>query len=464
MAQYDFDLIIIGAGSGGVRAARIAASHGAKVAVAEERFLGGTCVNVGCIPKKLLAYAAHLGGDIADAAGFGWSLSGQRHSWPVLIENKNREIARLNKIYEKLLQEAGVTLLSGRAQLQDSHNIQVNQRIYSTDKILIATGSRPIKPDDPGAEYAITSEEAFFLSALPERVLVVGGGYIATEFSCIFNGLGASVTQIYRGSPFLRGFDEDIRNFLAQEMEKTGITLRFDTCIDEIDGIVRNDDGSLTVAFEDRSHLTTDCILYATGRRPNSKGLGLEEAGVDVDRKGAVIVEDGDFVTSCSNIYAIGDVINRIQLTPVAITEAMHLMDRLFNKNSRSSKTKMHYDTIPTAVFSHPAVGTVGLNERTARDRYGTVDVYRTEFKPLKHTLSGRDAQMMMKLIVDSGSDRVVGCHICGDEGPELIQLVAVAMKNGVTKSQFDTTIGVHPTAAEELVTMRTAIPQKAVE
>lgn len=457
MPSYDYDLFTIGAGSGGVRASRMAASYGARVGIAEERHLGGTCVNVGCVPKKLLAYAAHFSDYFEDAAGFGWTVGGRRHSWPTLIENKNREIARLNEIYRGLLTKAGVTLHEDRAVLVDPHTVRIGDQTVTANRILIATGGWPAKPDDPGAELGITSNEVFFLEEMPQRVLIAGGGYIAVEFAGIFNGLGAEVTQIYRGPLFLRGFDQDVREFLAREMRKKGIDLRFDTRIDEVDGIERNGDGSLKVTLSDQSSIEVDCVLYATGRRPNTRDLGLEDAGVDMDRKGAIIVDD-DFRTTQGNIYAIGDVIDRVQLTPVAIAEGMILADRLFN----DGRGRMDYDGIPTAVFSQPAIGMVGLTEAQAQDRYGTVDVYVADFRPMKHTLSGRDERMFMKLIVDAASDRVVGCHMVGEEAPEIAQSVGVAIKCGATKAQFDATIGIHPTAAEELVTMRTPRPRQA--
>lgn len=460
MPSYDYDLFVIGAGSGGVRAARMSATHGARVGIAEERHLGGTCVNVGCVPKKLLAHAAHYADHFEDAAGFGWTVGNRRHAWPTLIDNKNREIARLNEIYRGMLTKAGVTLHEDRAVLLDAHRIRIGADTEVTaDRILIATGGWPVKPDDAGAEFAITSNEVFFLEEMPQRVLIIGGGYIAVEFAGIFNGLGAQVTQLYRGPLFLRGFDQDVRQFLAREMRKKGIDLQFETRIDEVDGIERKADGTLKVTLGDRSVMEVDCVLYATGRRPNSRNLGLEDAGVDTDRKGAIVVDD-DFCTSQPNIFAIGDVINRVQLTPVAIAEGVVLADRLFNRNR--SNRHMDYADIPTAVFSQPAIGTVGLTEDRARDRYGTVDVYVADFRPLRHTLSGRDERMLIKVIVDAASDRVVGCHMVGEEAPEITQAVGIAIKCGATKEQFDATIGIHPTAAEELVTLRTPRPRQA--
>lgn len=450
--NYDFDLFTIGAGSGGVRASRVAASYGARVAIAEERYLGGTCVNVGCIPKKLLVYAAHFSEDFEDAAGFGWSVGERRFDWARLIANKNDEIKRLNGVYERLLEGSGVTIMEGRAELVDPHTIAVGGKKYTARHILIATGSWPVVPQIPGAEHAITSNEAFFLPSLPRRVLIAGGGYIGVEFAGILHGLGVAVTQIYRGPLFLRGFDDDIRTTLAEEMRKRGIDLRFNASVEKIEKA----DGGLRAALTGGAALEVDQILFATGRRPNSRGLGLERAGVEVNDKGAVAVDDYSRTTA-PHIYAVGDCTDRMMLTPVAIAEGRAVAETLFNNNP----TKPDYSAVPTAVFSQPNVGTVGLTEKEARKRCGEIDIYRASFKPLKHTLSGRDERTMMKLVVDRASGRVVGCHMVGPEAGEIIQGLAVALTCGATKAQFDATIGIHPTAAEEFVTMRDKVPQQ---
>ncbi|NNG05427.1 MAG: glutathione-disulfide reductase [Inquilinus sp.] len=456
MAKYDFDYFVIGAGSGGVRSARIAANHGARVAIAEERYLGGTCVNVGCVPKKLLSYAAHFAHDFEDAAGFGWTVGDRRHDWARLIANKNTEIERLNGIYRHLLEGAGCTLIEDRATLVDAHTVAVGDDRYTAETILIATGGWPTLPDQPGArEYGITSNEAFFLEEMPEHVVIAGGGYIAVEFAGIFNGLGANVCQLYRGPMFLRGFDDDVRETLAEEMSKAGIDLRFNTIIDRIE----KTSDCLLAHLTDGSVIETGAVMFAIGRRPNTAGLGLEDVGVALNRKAAIIVDDR-YRTSVPNICALGDVTDRINLTPVAIAEGHALADTLFGGTPRG----VEYENVPSAVFSSPPVGSVGLTEAAARAKYGAVDIYRSSFRPMKHTLGGRDERTMMKLIVDRATDRVVGCHMVGLDAPEITQGVAVAMNCGATKAQFDRTIGIHPTAAEELVTMRTKAPEPVGE
>jgi glutathione reductase (NADPH) len=451
MASYDYDLFVIGAGSGGTRAARIAAGHGARVAIAEERHLGGTCVNVGCVPKKLLAYAAHFGHDVEDARGFGWSVDGATHDWARLIANKNTEIQRLNGIYRRLLEGAGCTLYEARARLIDRHTLEVGGERVTAAHILIATGGRPVLPDEPGAqEYGITSDDAFYLDRLPERVLVAGGGYIAVEFAGIFNGLGAQVTQLYRGHLFLRGFDGDIRETLAEEVAKSGVDLRFNTKVNRIEKA----GDCLLAHLSDGEVVECDQVLYAIGRRPNTGDLGLDNAGVMVREGGAIAVDDG-YRTNMENIFAIGDVTDRVNLTPVAIAEGHWLADTLFGPG----RPPVAYDVVPSAVFSQPPVATVGLTEQAARQHFATVHVYRSTFRPMKHTLSGREEKTMMKLIVDGDSDRVVGCHMVGLDAPEIVQGLAVAMSAGATKADFDRTIGIHPTAAEEFVTMRTRAP-----
>ncbi len=453
MARYDYDLFTIGAGSGGVRASRVAASYGAKVAIAEERYLGGTCVNVGCIPKKLLVYAAHFSEDFEDAAGFGWTVGERRIHWTRLIANKNAEIERLNRVYRKLLDEAGVTILDGHAQILDPHTVVVDQKRYTAEHILVATGAWPTVPEIPGSEHAITSNEAFFLPALPERVIVVGGGYVGVEFAGIFHGLGARVTQVHRGQLFLRGFDDDVRAALAAEMKKRGIDLRFNTQIEKIEKVKDGIRASLTGGMA----LEAGQIMFATGRLPNTRALGLEKVGVEMNGKGAVVV-DGYSRSTASSVYAIGDCTDRRNLTPVAIAEGRAVAETLFNNNP----TRPNYANVPSAVFSLPNVGTVGLTERQARERYGKIDVYKTTFRPLKHTLTGRDELTMMKLIVDQATDRVIGCHMVGPEAGEIIQGLSVAITCGATKAQFDATIGIHPTAAEEFVTMRSKLPEPA--
>lgn len=455
MSQYDFDLFTIGAGSGGVRASRIAGQHGARVAVAEERQFGGTCVNVGCVPKKLLVYAAQYAHDIQDAAGYGWTVGERSHDWPSLIAAKDKEIARLNGIYRRLLEGAGVTIFEGRATLIDAHTVEVAGQRVTAERILIATGGWPELPDQPGARaHGITSNEVFHLDRFPERVVVAGGGYIATEFACLFNGLGAKVTQLYRGRRILRGFDADVREFVGEELIKSGIDLRFETIIDRIDKA----GDCLIASLSDGRRIECDAVVYAIGRAPLTAGLGLEAAGVALDTKGAVIV-DGEYRTNVPSIYAIGDVTNRINLTPVALAEGHVLADRLFGNRPRS----VNYANIPTAVFSIPPVATCGMTEEQARADLGAVDVYRTNFKPMRHQLSGRDQRTLMKLVVDRASQRVVGCHMVGADTPEMIQGVAVAMNAGATKQDFDNTIGLHPTAAEEFVTMRTRSPDPVV-
>lgn len=453
MSEYDYDLFTIGAGSGGVRASRISASYGARVAIAEERYLGGTCVNVGCVPKKLLVYASHFSEDFEDAAGFGWTVGERSFNWSKLIENKNREIERLNGIYERLLRNAGVEIFRGTATVVDPHTVSINGKTVTAKYILVATGGWPVVPDIPGKEHAITSNEAFFLESLPKRVLMVGGGYIAVEFAGIFNGLGCDVTQLYRGPHFLRGFDDDVRNFLADEMRKKGVDLRFNA---NIARIVRKGDVYLAT-LEDGTEIETDLVMYATGRAVKSRGIGLEEAGVELAPNGAVKVDDY-FKTSVDSIYALGDVIDRVALTPVAIAEAMVLAGNLFRNQSRMAD----YEDIPTAVFSQPNIGTVGLTEAQAREKYGAVDIYASSFRPMKHTLSGSEEKTFMKLVVDRASDRVVGFHMVGPDAGETTQGVGIALKCGATKAQFDATIGIHPTAAEEFVTMREKVPEDA--
>ena len=446
MAEYDFDLYVIGAGSGGVRAARISASYGAKVGIAEDRYLGGTCVNVGCVPKKLLVYASHFAEEFEDAAGFGWTVGERKFHWPTLIANKNKEIERLNGIYGRLLANAGVELHKGRATVVDAHTISVNGHTYTAKYILVATGGWPVVPDIPGKEHAITSNEAFFLDDLPERAIVVGGGYIAVEFAGIFNGLGARTTQLYRGPMFLRGFDDDCRTFLAEEVRKKGVDLRLNNDIAKIE----RHDGALRATLQDGSHLDCDLVMYATGRKPLSDQVGLDTCNVRLNDKGAICVDE-NYRTNVESIYAIGDVTDRVNLTPVALAEGMALVWHLY----QDTEKPVSYEYIPSAVFSQPNLGTVGYTETEARSKFDDVEIYRSTFTPLKHTLSGSDEKTLMKLIVDKHTDRVVGAHMVGPDAGETIQGLAVAIKAGATKTLFDSTIGIHPTSAEEWVTMR---------
>jgi glutathione reductase (NADPH) len=454
MAQYDYDLFTIGAGSGGVRASRLSAAYGAKVAVAEERYLGGTCVNVGCIPKKLLLYASHFSEDFENASGFGWTVGARHIDWATLIANKNKEIRRLNAVYRKLLQDSGVTIIDNRAEVFDPHTVVVAGRKITAKYILVAVGSWPLVPEIPGAQHAITSNEVFYLPSLPRSAIIVGGGYIGAEFAGIFHGLGVEVTEIYRGPLFLRGFDDDCRVTLAEEMRKRGIDLRFNTDIDEIEKVR----GGLRARLTGGGSLEAELILYATGRAPNTASLGLDEVGVELKENGAIVVDDFS-KTNVDSVYAIGDCTDRMMLTPVAIAEGRAVAETLFNNNPM----KPNYVNVPSVVFSTPNIGTVGLTEAEARERYqNNIDVYKTSFRPLKHTMTGRDEIIMMKIVADQATDKVVGCHMIGPDAGEIIQGLAVAMNCGATKAQFDATIGIHPTAAEEFVTMRTKVASPA--
>ena len=446
MASFDYDLFVIGAGSGGVRAARMAADFGARVAVAEERYLGGTCVNVGCVPKKLFVYGSHFREDFDDARAYGWHTAGTDFDWPTLRDNKTREIERLNGIYRGLLEGAGVEILPERAVLTGSHRIGVGKRTVTAENVLVATGSWPVVPPFPGNELAITSNEAFYLDEFPARVLIIGGGYIAVEFAGIFAGLGANTTLAYRGELFLRGFDAGIRRFVAEEIRSKGVDLRFQTRIRSVErrGSV------LRCRFEDGSDLEVDRVMVATGRAPASSGLGLEAVGVTLGPGGAIPV-DPHYRTNVPHIYAIGDVIDRLQLTPVAIAEGMCIAHNLYNGDSRS----VDYDSVPTAIFCQPNIGTVGPTEEEAQGNHPNLAVYESTFTPMKHTLTGRAERTMMKLLVDGTDDRVLAAHMCGPEAGEIIQGLGVAIKAGATKADFDATIGIHPTAAEEFVTMR---------
>ncbi|MDB5826993.1 MAG: glutathione-disulfide reductase, partial [Variovorax sp.] len=438
---------VIGGGSGGVRAARMAAQRGARVALAEAAELGGTCVNVGCIPKKLYSYAAGYAEAFAEAPGFGWTLSEPpRFDWSQLKAQRAREITRLNGIYASLLKTANVTLLNGWAQLVDGHTVDVDGTRYTAKHLLIATGGTPWIPEVPGRGHIVTSDAMFDLDPFPQRLLVVGGGYIACEFASIFNGLGAKVTHVHRRAHLLSGFDDDVRQFLASEMGKAGIDIRLST---EVDSISRGP-GGLNVMLSRGTTIEVDTVLFATGRVPNTQALGLEAAGVATDEHGAISV-DAHYKTSVPSIYAVGDVSTSVQLTPVALAEAMVVVDTLFGDGKR----KLDYEFIPTAVFTHPNIGTCGYSESEARAKFGKVTVFCSEFKALRHTLSASTERTFMKLVVDKASDRVVGLHLVGPDAGEVVQGFAVAMRAGATKALFDSTIGIHPTVAEEFVTMR---------
>lgn len=444
--DFDYDLFVIGAGSGGVRAARIAAGHGARVAICEESRVGGTCVIRGCVPKKLLSYAAHFSDDFEDAAGYGWQVESASFSWPTMIRRLHGELDRLEGIYHRLLNGSGVTLHSGRGTLLDAHTVEVDGQAYRAAKVLVAVGGRPWVPEFEGSEHVITSNEAFHLEDLPRRALVVGGGYIACEFAGIFNGLGSETHQVYRGDSVLRGFDHDVRRVVSREMAGHGVNFHFET---EVARIEKLDDG-LRAHFAGGGHVDADCILYATGRVPNTRGLGLEAAGVERRAGGSVPVDE--FArTNVPHIFAVGDVTNRINLTPVAIHEGHAFADTQFGGKERATD----HEFVASAVFSNPQVGTVGFSEEDAPHHFGDIEIYRSEFRPMKHTLSGREEKSLMKIIVERQGRRVVGLHVVGPDAPEIAQGFAVAVKWGLTKEQFDATIGIHPTAAEELVTMR---------
>ena len=449
--EFDYDLFVIGGGSGGVRASRMAAQAGARVAIAEEYGFGGTCVIRGCIPKKLFVYASHYRDDFEDAAGFGWTVPETRFDWKVLVANKDKEIARLEGLYEQNVTKAGAEIIMERAEFLDPHTIHLKKsgRRVTAKHILIATGGRPSRDmgNCVGADHAITSNEAFYLETLPRRVIVAGGGYIAVEFANIFHGLGAEVTLVYRRDKILRGFDEDMRDAVTDAMTKKGIRIVTNRVFKRVDR--RKDE---IFAFTDHDEvLEADCLMLAIGRVPNTDGLGLEKAGVETGQKNEVKV-DRFSQTNVDHIYAIGDVTDRLQLTPVALHEAMAFVKTVYD----GVPTPVDHTLVPTAVFSQPEIGTVGLGEAAALAAGHSIDVYLSRFRPLKHTLSGREERSVFKLIVDAKTDRVLGCHIFGADAAEIVQVVAVALKMGATKAQFDATIALHPSAAEELVTMRT--------
>ncbi len=448
MEEYDYDLFVIGAGSGGVRAARMAANLGAKVAVAEDRYMGGTCVNVGCVPKKLYVYASEFSKAFSDARNFGWDSGKPAFHWATLRDNKKREISRLNGIYSRLLEGVNAEVIDGRGRIVDAHTVVVGERRFSAAKILIATGGWPHIPRFPGSELAVSSNEIFDLEHFPKRLVIVGGGYIAVEFAGIFNGLGSQVTQLYRGPLFLRGFDADIRAHAAREIARTGVDLRFEV---NVEAIAKEANG-LVLTLTDGSSIEADTVLYATGRKANLDGLGLENVRVEVNEFGNVVA-DGEYRTAEPSIFALGDVTGGMELTPVALAEGMSFARRQFG----GLENMVDYDFIPTAVFCQPNIGTVGFTEEQARARFGHIRLFKSTFKPMKHTISGRDEQTFMKLVVDKATDRVVGAHMVGPDAGEIMQGFAIAMRAGATKALFDTTIGIHPTAAEEFVTMREA-------
>jgi glutathione reductase (NADPH) len=458
MADHTHDLFIIGGGSGGVRAARFAAQRGARVGMAESGRMGGTCVNVGCIPKKLYSYGAHYAEGFTEAAGYGWEIAQPPAlNWATLKANRTKEITRLNGIYEGLMTNAQVLRLQGHGRLLDAHTVEVTSddgktTRHSARHILIATGGKPFVPEFPGRELVVTSDDMFDLPAFPHRLVVVGGGYIGCEMASIFHGLGAEVTLLYRGEQILRGFDEEVRAFTADEMRKHGVDVRVNADVARIEALP---DGTRRLTLKDGAQLDADVVLYATGRRANVRNLGLEALSVRQAESGAIEVDE-HFATSVPGVYALGDVVGRMELTPVALAEAMVLVDHLFGPALGQPARRMDYDNIPTAVFTHPPIGTVGLDEERARERFGAIQVFRSDFKPLRHTLSGSSERTLVKLIVDAATDRVVGLHMVGADAGEIVQGFAVALKCGATKAQFDATIGIHPTSAEEFVTLRT--------
>jgi glutathione reductase (NADPH) len=447
MASYDYDLFVIGAGSGGVRAARVAAGYGAKVAVAEEHRIGGTCVIRGCVPKKLLVYGAHFAEDLADARRFGWHLENARFDWPTLRDGVLAEVARLSGLYTQTLTNHKVEIFEQRAEITGPQGIRVGERELTAERILIATGARPRTTDRPGCEHGITSNEVFHLATLPKRIVIEGGGYIANEFAGIFNKLGSKVTLINRSAAILRGYDEQIRDRLLQLSVTKGIRILLNS---PIDTVVKQPSGELTVRLQGGDSVECDALLFATGRAPNTQGLGLEQAGVEIDAHGAVRV-DADNRSTCASIFAVGDVTNRVQLTPVAIREGQAFADTFYG----NKPTRVDYNCIPSAVFSHPPLAGVGMTEATARNQLGSIKVFTADFRPMKNAFAHRDERALYKLIVDAATDKVVGAHMIGPDAPEVLQIVAVAVKAGLTKAQFDECIAIHPTMAEELVLMR---------
>lgn len=446
MAKYDFDLFVIGAGSGGVRAARTAAGLGVKVAITENRFLGGTCVNVGCVPKKLFVYASQFSDDFKIAAGYGWQLDRPAFDWPQLLAQKNREIMRLQNVYNDLLQNSGVTVFREQARIVDPNTIVLGEQSYRCERILIATGSKPSIPDIPGKEYISTSDTMFTLQTLPKRLLIVGGGYIAVEFAGIMHGLGVETTLCCRGEKLLRGFDEDIRDFAAQGMRKKGMRIVFNKYVNQID----KTENGLTAYTENDEPIEADLILFATGRKANTENLGIEALGIVLNANGSICI-DANYCTNIDSIYALGDVANKINLTPVATAEAMAFVSQIYGDKTKT----VNYDNIPTAVFCQPNIATVGLTESEARKRFNHIDIYQSVFTPMKYAFSGLDEKALIKLIVNSENDRVLGAHMIGPDAGEIIQGMAIAIQGGITKAIVDSTIGIHPTIAEEFVTMR---------
>ncbi|MCG7346679.1 glutathione-disulfide reductase [Sphingomonas sp. ACRSK] len=449
MANFDYDLFVIGAGSGGVRAARVSAAHGAKVAIAEEYRVGGTCVIRGCVPKKLLVYGAHFAEDLRDAKQFGWDVPEPcAFSWPRLRDNVLSEVDRINKAYTATLTNHGVEIIGERATVSGPHSVTLaSGRTITAGKILVAVGARPAIPVCHGHEHGITSNEAFHLDAVPKRILIAGAGYIANEFAGIFNEFGSKVTLINRSDVILRGYDESIRDRLLQISMLKGIDFRFHA---EFEGIEKGEDGCLTVTMSNHEPITVDCVLFATGRVPNTEGLGLEAAGVELDDKGAIKV-DADSKSSCDSIYAVGDVTNRVQLTPVAIREGQAFADTVFGGKPH----RVDYENIPAAVFSHPPMAGVGMTEAQAKNKLGSVKVYQSDFRPMKNVLAGRNERALYKMICESETGRVVGLHMIGPDSPEILQAAAIAVKAGLTKDDFDQTVALHPSMAEELVLMR---------
>ncbi|MDO7843372.1 glutathione-disulfide reductase [Sphingomonas immobilis] len=446
--KYDYDLFVIGAGSGGTRASRVAAAHGAKVAVAEEHRVGGTCVIRGCVPKKLLIYGAHFAEDLADARRFGWNVPDCDFDWKVLTANVFEEVDRINQAYTSTLENNKVEILHDRAVITGPHTLKLGDgREVSAGKILIATGATPAVPECPGHELGITSNEAFHLDAVPKRIVIAGAGYIANEFAGIFHQFGAQVTLINRTDVILRGYDEQIRDRLLQISMMKGLQFRFHAAFQ---GIEKQADGSLLVKMTGHDPIETDCVMFATGRDPNTKGLGLENAGIVVDEKGAIPVDD-DNRTSCESIYAVGDVTNRVQLTPVAIREGQAFADSVFG----GKPTRVDYENIPAAVFSHPPIAGVGLTESAAKNKYGTVKVYTSDFRPMKNVLAGRNERALYKMVCNGDTGQILGLHMIGPDVPEILQAAAIAVKAGLTKDAFDETVALHPTMAEELVLLK---------
>ena len=447
--SFDYDLIVIGAGSGGVRLSRMAANKGWKVAAVEERYLGGTCVNVGCVPKKLFVYASEYPAKFSQAKNYGVNGTLESIDWPTLRDNKTNEINRLNGVYKNLLEGPGVTIIDGHGKVTGTNSVEVNGKTYTADRIVIATGGWPFKPDIEGAEYGFTSNEAFYLDQLPKRVVVIGGGYIAVEFAGIYNGLGVKTELVYRGEQILRGFDQDVRDFVSEQVAEHGVNIHTNTDVTKIEKLA---DGSLVCHLSTGDTLACDGVMFATGRRPLTQGIGLEELGVEINDDGTVKTNEM-FNTNIPSIYALGDIIGTPELTPVALAQAMKLLSHWFDGDT----TPLSYEDIPTAVFCQPNIGTVGLTEEQALKKFpGDITIFDSNFRGMKHTITGENIRTYMKLVVQTSTDKVLGAHMVGEEAGEIIQGLAVAIKAGATKAIFDSTIGIHPTAAEEFVTMRT--------